>query len=132
MAWKTIGVKVQDDFKTEVDEIAAKNGKTTSDFVRICVEDAVHGHYTLEGEHLVPTEEYLNALRPIGGETSISDEPNDGWEYHEFKFDKLVNVLRDKDYPDEYIREMVGNMIYAAYDRPRFDPRKKRGEDWGA
>lgn len=62
MAWKSICAKVPDEFREEVLQMAATSGRTLSDFVRICVEDVVHGHYRLEGEHLVPTQEYLDAL----------------------------------------------------------------------
>lgn len=132
MAWKSLTTKVTDDFKSEVDKIAAANGKTTSDFVRICIEDAVHGHYKLNGDHLVPTEEYLNALTAVvNQDEEVVDHGEMGdSEYYEFGFDTLVNLLRKKDYPDEYIKKMAENMISTAYDMPRFNPRRKR-DDWG-
>ena len=134
MGWKSISAKVTDDFKEVVDHIAARNGKTTSDFVRICIVDAVNGHYRLDGEHLVPTDEYLDALRPKSEKSMVDQYSNmvnhaSEVDFEYFGFHKFVKILREKEYPDEQIKRLVDNFISAAYDMPKYNPRKCR-EDW--
>ena len=66
----SLSTKVTDEFKDEVAKEAQKSGKTTSDFLRLCVEEVVNGHYHIDGDHLVPTEEYLDVLLQNGGKRS--------------------------------------------------------------
>ena len=144
MGLKTVGTKVTDEFKGEIEEIAGRDGRTVSDLIRFLLEELVNHHYEIIEGRLTPTDEYVNAqcIREMEEECPICDtfppiededipfsEP-DGQEYFEFGFDTLVNLLRKKEYPDEYIKKMAEGMIATACDMPRFNPRKSKG-DWG-
>ena len=116
MAWKSLTTKVQDDFKEIVDKIAAKNGKTTSDFVRICIDDAVHGHYKLDGDHLVPTEEYLNALMPT--------------EDDDIGLRRIKRMLEKYEYPESAQRRVVDQICDSISESGKYRSNRDAG-CWG-
>ena len=114
---KTIGTKVTEDFKDELEIAAQASGRTVSDIIRICVEDFVYGHYEVDGEHIVPTSEYLDVLRPSGG-----------YEYDELGFSGVLRMMRKNDFPDNVIRKMNEQMMIQISDMGRYNPKRFRDE----
>ena len=116
----TISTKVTTELGEDIKRAAQISGHTLSDFLRICVEDAVYGHYAIEDGHLVPTDDYLDVLRPPVDELLGDD----------LHTEKLVKAMRDKGYPDRIIRDRVDSMIDTIKDGGKYNARRDSGE-WG-
>ena len=128
-----ITVRVGNGFKQRFTDLCDKSGITQRELIENLVKDYNEGKFEIEGGHI--GFDSFGADMPTGVDEydPLEDVPfnePDGQEYFEFGFDTLVNLLRKKDYPDEYIKKMAENMITTAYDMPKFNPRKKK-DDWG-
>lgn len=120
-----IGMRVGEGYKQRFNDMCAKVGATPREVMENLVDDYFACRFSMNGGHI---ENGLLTRVEDDFEETVN---NDGQEYFEFGFDTLVNLLRKKDYPDEYIKKMAENMITTAYDMPKFNPRKK-SENWGA
>ena len=56
--------KVIDDYAKEFERMAGEAGCTVSDALRKFVELTVCGHYNIYSDDVIPSEEYLAAIRP--------------------------------------------------------------------
>lgn len=127
----SLSTKVTDEFKDEVAKEAQKSGKTTSDFLQLCVEEVVNGHYHIDGDRLVPTEEYLDVLLQNGrnvvntgdSEDSISDS-----EFERLGFGGVLRMLREKNYPDNMINRLMVQMRDQISENGNFNSRRVKDE----
>lgn len=116
---KTIGTKVSDEFREEAVKAAKGQGKTISDLLRICIEEIVNGHYKLEGDHLIPTTDYMIAITPD------VEEPR--YDYDALGVDRLLEVLERKNYN---LRDTIDSMRQNVENASAYS--RKKGMDWGA
>lgn len=110
---KSLSTKVTDEFKCEVERIAGANGKTASDLVRLCIEAVVYEHYRLDGDHIVPTDEYLNALRPV-----------DVTDYDRLNFGVLRDAYERCGYPAHVVRKNNEMLAAQIRDAGRFSSKR--------
>lgn len=120
---QSVGIRLPDALKDELDSYSARNGITRNAVVQAAIEGISRGDYEIRDGRFEPTEEYLDAVRPIDNAPTTNDS-----EYYEFGFDTFVRLLRKKDCPDDYIKRLVSNMIETAYDMPKYNPRRARDE----
>lgn len=114
---KTIGTKVTDEVREELNRIAQASGKTTSDLMRMCMESVVYGHYKIEGERVVPTDEYLDALRPV---ETYSDE----CDYERLGFREMRDAYAQCNYPDHVVRSNNGMLAAQIRDGGRYNGKR--------
>ena len=121
---KSLCTKVPDDFKDEVEQVAQESGRTTSDLIRMCVEDLVYGHYRVEGEHIVPTDEYMFALRKMDN----PPDDDDAFEYDRLKFSQILKAYRANNYPDDEIIRQNESIAEQIRENGAYSPRRYRDE----
>ena len=105
---KTIGTKVSDELREEAMKMAASQGMTVSEVLRVCIEELVYGRYEIDGEHLVPSEEYKEVV--------VNSEVN----RYENEVNRLIEALEKKGYNVSRKLEEMAQMVTA------------NGKDWGA
>ena len=79
----SIGSKVPEEVKRDIEIIARSLRMTASDVIRICVTGLTDGHYEIDGEKLMPTDEYIAALSPVNAE-----------EYERLGFSGVLHLMR--------------------------------------
>ena len=121
---EVIGTRVGEGYKQRFTDMCVKAGATPREVLENLVDDYFACRFTMSGGHV---ENGLLTRVEDDFEDTVNTDDSD---YYNFGLDTWVSILRKKEYPDEIIKRIVDTMISAAYDMPRFDPRKKRGEDW--
>lgn len=124
---KVIGIRFPDDERGDIERIAKQNNMTITDAVRICLEGVSQGHYEIVNKELVPTAEYLEAIRP---NVAIEIPAEETLEYEELGFGSVLRKLREKKYPDRVIKSMMSDFLIQINDGGNYNAR--RSNDWGA
>lgn len=123
-ATEVIGTRVSDGYKQRFADMCVKAGATPREIIENLVDDYFACKFEMNGGH-------IESGLLTGISEDFDDSVNNESEYKEFGFDTLVNLLRKKEYPDEYIKKMADSMIATAYDMPKFNPRKMRSDECG-
>lgn len=128
---EVITIRVGDGFRQRFADFCEKADVTQREAVENLVTDYFEGKIAIDGGHIAPEIVYMDVTEEydeLDDEMPFNDEPGYS-EYTEFGFDTFVRLLRKRDYPDEYIKKMVENMISTAYDMPKYNPRRSRSDD---
>lgn len=118
---KVVGVKLNEKEYEQVEAKATLDNVSVSAALRLLINGYLNGEIQIEkGELKIPEKEYeLIEDAPLGQ-----------------KLEKQFDKLRERGYPERYIRQMGENLVESVRSQidmmpKRFDPRRMRDNDCG-
>jgi len=127
---EVIGTRVSEGYKQRFADMCVKIGATPREVIENLVDDYFECKFSISGGHIDSENGLLTRVSEDFDDSVNSNSiPVNSDEYYDFGFDVFVKILRNKEYPDEYIKKFVDNITLSAYEMPKFNPKRVR-DDW--